>query len=107
MYRAFSTDVTAATLVGVDFFIFLLQTLSFVPTRRCGSVYLGVVVLSVREVCYVYEGYVGSTLVLYILVEMCGVVGVELYWKLIAKMMGVVCEVVAGFLHGVVFIGCW
>ena len=33
--------------------------------------------------------------------------GVELYWKLIAKMMGVVCEVVAVFLHGVVFIGCW
>ena len=41
------------------------------------------------------------------LVEMCEVVGVELYWKLIAKMMGVVCEVVAGFLQGVVFIGCW
>ena len=41
------------------------------------------------------------------LVEMCEVVGVGLYWKLIAKMMGVVCEVVAGFLHGVVFIGCW
>ena len=41
------------------------------------------------------------------LVEMCEVVGVELYWKLIAKMMGVVCEVVAGFLRGVVFIGCW
>ena len=41
------------------------------------------------------------------LVEMCEVVGVELYWKLIAKIMGVVCEVVAGFLHGVVFIGCW
>ena len=65
MYRAFSTDVTGATLVGVDFF-FLMQTLSFVPTRRYGSVYLGVVVLSVREVCYVYEGYVGSALVLYI-----------------------------------------
>ena len=31
------------------------------------------------------------------LVEMC----------LITKMMGVVCEVVAGFLQGVVFIGCW
>ena len=40
------------------------------------------------------------------LVEMCEVVGVELYWKLIAKTMGVVCEVVARFLHGV-FIGCW
>ena len=65
MYRAFSTDVTGATLVGVEFF-FLMQMLSFVPTRRCGSVYLGVVVLSVREVCYVYEGYVGSALVLYI-----------------------------------------
>ena len=35
------------------------------------------------------------------LVEMCEVVGVELYWKLIAKMMGVDCEVIAGFLHGV------
>ena len=42
------------------------------------------------------------------LVEMSEVVGVELlYLKLIAKIMGVVCEVVAGFLHGVVFIGCW
>ena len=40
------------------------------------------------------------------LVEMREVVGVELYWKLIGKIMGVVCEVVAGFLHGVVFIGC-
>ena len=29
------------------------------------------------------------------LVEMCEVVGMELYWKLIAKMVGVVCEVVA------------
>ena len=65
MYRALSTDVTGATLVGVEFF-FLMQTLSFVPTRRCGSVYLGVVVLSVREVCYVYEGYVGSAVVLYV-----------------------------------------
>ena len=37
------------------------------------------------------------------LVEMCEVVGMELYWKLIVKMMGVVCEVVAGFLNGVVF----
>ena len=34
---------------------------------------------------------------------LCEVVGLELYCKLI----GVVCEVVAGFLHGVVFIGCW
>ena len=41
------------------------------------------------------------------LIEMCEVVGVELYWKLIAKLMGVVCKVVAGFLHWVVFIGCW
>ena len=41
------------------------------------------------------------------LLEMSEVVGVELYSKLIAKIMGVVCEVVAGFLHGVVFIGCW
>ena len=35
-------------------------------TRRCGSVYLGVVVLRVCEVCYEYEGYVGSAVVLYI-----------------------------------------
>ena len=41
------------------------------------------------------------------LVEMCEVVGMELYCKLIAKMVALVCEVVAGFLHGVVFIGCW
>ena len=41
------------------------------------------------------------------LVEMCVVAGLELYWKLIAKIMGVVCEVVAGVLHGVDFIGCW
>ena len=40
-------------------------------------------------------------------VEMCEVVGLELYWKLTAKIMGVVCEVVAGFLHRAVFIGCW
>ena len=39
-------------------------------------------------------------------VEMCEVVGVKLYWKFIAKIMGVVCEVVAGFPYGVVFIGC-
>ena len=38
---------------------------------------------------------------------MCKVVGVGLHWKLIAKMMGVFCEVVAGFLPGIVFIGCW
>ena len=37
------------------------------------------------------------------LVEVCEVVGVGLYWKLIGKKMAVVCEVVAGFLHGVVF----
>ena len=38
------------------------------------------------------------------LVEMREVVGVELYWKLIAKIMGVVCEEVAGFLHRVVLL---
>ena len=37
-----------------------------VATIRCGSVYLGVVVLHVCEICYVYEGYVGSAVVLYI-----------------------------------------
>ena len=41
------------------------------------------------------------------LVEMCEVVGVGLYLKLIGTIMGVVCEVLAGFLHAVVFIGCW
>ena len=35
------------------------------------------------------------------------VVGVGLYWKLSGKIIGAVREVVAGFLHGVVFIGCW
>ena len=33
------------------------------------------------------------------LVEMCEVVGVELYRTLVDKIMGVVCEVVAGFLY--------
>ena len=41
------------------------------------------------------------------LVEMCEVVGLELYLRLITKIMGVVCEVVAWFLHGLVFTGCW
>ena len=40
------------------------------------------------------------------LFEMCEVVGMEIYWKLIARMVGVVCEVVAGFPQEVVFIGC-
>ena len=31
-----------------------------------GSEYTGVVVLRTCEVCYVYEGYVGSAVVLYI-----------------------------------------
>ena len=35
------------------------------------------------------------------------IVRVELYWKLIGKIKGVVCQLVAGFLHGVVLIGCW
>ena len=39
--------------------------------------------------CCVFEG----------LVKMCEVVGMGLYWKLIVKMMGVVCVVVAGFLN--------
>ena len=65
-------------------------------------VYLGVVVLSVCEVCYVYEGYVAVVQWYCIfggLVEMCEVVGVELYWRLIAKIMGVVCEVVMGVVY--------
>ena len=40
------------------------------------------------------------------LVELCEVVGVELFWKLIARIMGVVCDVVVGFLRRVVFIRC-
>ena len=32
------------------------------------------------------------------LVELCEEIGVKLYWKLIDKIMGVFCEVVAGFL---------
>ena len=35
-------------------------------TRRCGGIYLGVVVLRLDEVCYVYEGYVGNAVILYI-----------------------------------------
>ena len=38
------------------------------------------------------------------LVQMREVAGLELYWKLIAKIMGVVCEVVAGFLHRAVLL---
>ena len=72
---------------------------------------MGVVVLSICEVCYVYcmrDMWVVQWYCIFEgLIEMCEVVGVELYWKLIGKIMGVVCEVVAGFLHGVVFIGCW
>ena len=34
------------------------------------------------------------------LVEMCEVVSVELYSKLIGKIMGIVCEAVAGFYMG-------
>ena len=45
---------------------FLVQVTLQRKTRRCGSVYLGVVVLSVCEVCYEYEGYLGSAGVLYI-----------------------------------------
>ena len=37
---------------------------------------------------------------------MCEVVGMGLYWNLIGKIMGVVCEVVSGFLHGVVELIC-
>ena len=35
---------------------------------------------------------------------MCEVVGVGRYWMLLDKIMGVVCEVVVGFLHGVVLL---
>ena len=43
----------------------LLKTYGLLKSRRrCGSVVLGVVVLSVCEVCYVCEGYVGSAVVL-------------------------------------------
>ena len=49
----------------VQVFTFCWLALPFKKgTRRCGSVYLGVVVLRVCEVCYVYEGHVGSAVVL-------------------------------------------
>ena len=62
--------------------------------RRCGSVYLGVVVLTVCEVCYVFcmrDTWVVQWYCIFEgLVELCKVVGVELQWKLIGKIMGVV-----------------
>ena len=65
------------------------------------------VALSVREVMCMRDMWVVQWYCIFEgLVEMCEVVGMELYWRLIAK-MGVVCEVAAGFLHGVVFNGCW
>ena len=52
----------------------LFRSAKYTPTRRCGSVYLGVVVLRVCEICYVYEGYVGFAVVVYamVLFEMRG-----------------------------------
>ena len=44
--------------------IMLFHSIKKYLTRRCGSVYLGVVVLRTCGVCYVYEGYVGSAVVL-------------------------------------------
>ena len=38
------------------------------------------------------------------LVDMCEVVGLELYWKLIAKIMGVVCEVMLSFYMGLILL---
>ena len=55
-----------------------------IETRRCRSVYLGVVVLSVREACYVYEGYVGSVVVLYIW---------RVSWDVWSTRLGVILEV--------------
>ena len=46
------------SLFGTEIFVSKMKS-----TRRCGSVYLGVVVLHGGEVCYVYEGYVGSAVV--------------------------------------------
>ena len=68
-YRAFPERVgpRILSLESVDYFA---TTDHFFgrkkKTRRCGSVYLGAVVIRVREVCYVYEGFVGSAVVLYI-----------------------------------------
>ena len=62
-------------------------------TRRCGSVYLGVIVLGayVKFVMCMRDMWVVQRYCIFEgLVEMC----------LITKMMGVVCEVVAVFLHG-------
>ena len=50
--------------LGYYFHEYFFNFVRFYATRRCGSVYLGVVVLGVGEVCYVYEGYGGSAVVL-------------------------------------------
>ena len=68
--------------------------------------YLGVVVLLKFVMCIRDMWVVQRYCIFEGLVQMCDVVRVELHWKLIAKIMVVVCEVVAGFLNGVVFIGC-
>ena len=72
--RSQQTDIQEPfTPVG---YLLFNSTLTFVQlTRRCGSVYLGVVVLRVCEICYVYEGYVGFAVVVYamVLFEMSGV----------------------------------
>ena len=48
----------------VAFFFFANYcTCNIMTTRRCGSGYLDVVALHVCEVCYVYEGYMGSSVV--------------------------------------------
>ena len=54
---------------------------------------MGVNLLRVRKVFYVYQGCVSSAVALYILgiSEMYEVEGVELYWTWIGKLMAVVC----------------
>ena len=54
----------------------------FTVTRRCGNVYLGVVALSVCEVCYVYmrDMWVVQWYCIFeMLVATCEVIGVEVY----------------------------
>ena len=65
-YGNIMLDYTAYTLVyrGGGAWVSRAVTLQR-KKRRCGNVYLPVVVLSVCKVCYVYEGYVGIAVVLY------------------------------------------
>ena len=64
LYSTFSNSTIMNKYKQVSHSMWLRPRSITNETRRCGSVYLGVVVLYVWEVCYVYEGYVGSVVVL-------------------------------------------